>query len=132
MSNSSIKGRTIASRRILQTREGLAASLSTFRSNYAMQLYIHMYSWRADTPAKKEKETLKGLDGVFTVLQRRIVVGGIGCSPRSRHLYVYVCVEQLLEWMHGVQSAAEVCCNKSNAGVKYPLKLWRVGGNGGG
>lgn len=95
-----------------------------------------MYSWRADTPAKKEKETPEGVGwGVHGVATSNSGGRSRVFTPFSPPLAlwrVYVCVEQLLEWMHGVQSAAEVCCNKSNAGVKYQLKLWRVGGNRGG
>lgn len=90
-----------------------------------------MYSWRADMPVKKEKETSEGVGwGVHGVATSKSGGRNRVFTPFSPSLTrVYVCVEQLLEWMHGVQSTAEVCCNKSNAGVKYQLKLWRIGGN---
>ena len=34
-----------------------------------------------------------------------------------------VCVEQLFEWIHRIQSAAEVRTRKSNATVKYSTKV---------
>lgn len=59
-------------------------------------------------------------------------------TPFSPHLAlwreVYVCVEQLLEWIHRVvQSAAEVCCNKSNALCKVSVEVmegWKENGRG--
>ena len=36
---------------------------------------------------------------------------------------LHACVEQLFEWIHRIQSAAEVRTRKSNATVKYSTKV---------
>ena len=91
LSNSSIKEGTIASRRILPSdekrRKGLAPALWARLALITRCSYIHMYSWRRHVDIDERERVslvrpLKGLDGVFTALQRRMAAGE-GCSPSS-------------------------------------------------